>query len=264
MNSIPICPSHIPIFNNCLISCEYSLFFQTAYSHNLRQRKILLKHSPPLLHRYGSSWIFHLTGNQLTTLRCYANNTSTTSTRTLQGNGIIFDASACLLTTDQIQTPPEILGTAQFTLDATGIYVPDHVPIATSHEMQELQEAIPSEVQRFSDITSRIAMPRKVVDMHSLLSTSRTLDRHEQRSNWHLITLISLGIKILTFLPYFLKTCQSKLSSYSLARSNTPQQGAHEPRTTANVPDSAQCKRFQQRQPRKECGILCYPFETRA
>jgi len=183
MSSISICPAHIPIFNNRLISCESSLFFQTADSHNLCQRKILLKHTTPLLHRYGSSWIFHLPGNQLTTLCCHTNNTSTTSTRTLQGNGIIFYVSACLLTTDQFQTPPEILGTAQFTLDATGIYVPDRVPIATNHEIQELQEAIPSDVQRLSDITSRLATPRRVVDMHSLLSTSRTLDRHEQRSN---------------------------------------------------------------------------------
>jgi hypothetical protein len=76
--------------------------------------------------------------------------------------------------------------------------------------------------------------------MHSLLSTSRTLDRHKQRSNWHLITLISLGIiTILTFLGYFLKTCQSKLSLYSLARKNTPKQDAIETSTAANVPDTA-------------------------
>jgi len=159
MNIISICPAHIPIFNNRLISCESSLFFQTVDSHYLRHRKILLKHTTPLLHRYGSSWIFHLPGNQLTTLRCHTNNTSTTSTRTLQGNGIIFYASACLLTTDQFQTPPELLGTARFTLDATGIYVPDRVPISTNHEIPELQEAIPSEVQRLSDITSRLATP---------------------------------------------------------------------------------------------------------
>ena len=190
MNSISVCPAHIPIFNNRLIGCESSLFFQTADSHNICQRKILLKHTTPLLHRYGSSWIFHLLGNQLTTLRCHTNNSSTTFTRTLQGNGIIFDASACSLTADQFQTPLEILGTAQFTLDATGKYVPDRVLIATNDEIQELQEAIPSEFQSLGDITSRLATPYRVVDMHSLLSTSRTLDGHGQRSNWHIITLI--------------------------------------------------------------------------
>jgi len=92
INSISICPAHIPIFNNRLISCESSLFFQTAYSHNLCQRKILLKHTTPLLHRCGSSWVFHLPRNQLDTLLCHSNNTSTTSTRILQGNGIIFYA----------------------------------------------------------------------------------------------------------------------------------------------------------------------------
>jgi hypothetical protein len=206
INSISICPAHIPIFNISLISCESSLIFQTADSHNLFQRKILLKHTIPLLHQYGSSWIFHLPGNQLTTLRCHTKNISTTSTRTLQGNGISFGASACLLTSAQFQTPLEISGTAQFTLDTTGIYVPDRVPITTVCEVQELREAIPPEVQCLSDITSRLATPRRAVDMHSLLSTSRTLDRHEQRSNWHRITLIALGIiTILTSLGYFLK-----------------------------------------------------------
>jgi len=263
MNSVSICPSHIPIFNNRLVSCESSSFFQAADSRNLCQRKILLKHTTPLLHRYGSSWIFHLPGNQLTTLRCHANDTSTTSTRTLQGNGII---SACLLTKDQFQKPPEILGTAQFTLDATGIYVPDRVPIATNYEIQELQEAIPSEVQRLSDVTSRLSTPRRVVDMHSLLSTSRTLDRHEQRSNWHLITLISLGIiTILTFLGYFLKTCQGKLSSYNLARRNTSQQGAHEPGTAENVPDPEHSANDSNSDSREMKVVFsAYPLQTRA
>jgi len=58
---------------------------------------MLLKHTTPLLQRCGSSWIFHLPGNQLNTLRCHT-NTSTTFTKTMQENGIIFDASASLLT----------------------------------------------------------------------------------------------------------------------------------------------------------------------
>jgi len=100
---------------------------------------------------------------------------------------------------------------------------------------------------------------RLYICKHSLLSTSRTLVRHEQRSNWHLVTLMSLGIiTILTFLGYFLKTCQGKLSSYNLTRRDTSQQGTHEPGTTANVPDPEHSeKRFQQRPRRKECGIQC-------
>jgi len=90
INSISTCPAHIPIFNNRLISCESSLFFQTADSHNLCQRKILLKHTTPLLYRYGSSWIFHLPGNQMTTLRCHTNNGSTTYTRNCKETGLLL------------------------------------------------------------------------------------------------------------------------------------------------------------------------------
>jgi hypothetical protein len=266
INSISICPAHIPIFNNRLISYESSLFFQTADSRNLCQRKILLKHTTPLLHRYGSSWIFHLPGNKLAILRCHTNNGSTTYTRTLQGNGITFDASACLLTTDQFQTPREILGTAQFALDATEIYVPDQVPIATNHEIQELQEAIPSEVQRLSDITFRLAKPRRVVYMHSLPNTSRTLDRHEQRSNWHLITLLSLDIiNILNILGYFLKTRRSKLSSYSLARRKIPKQDAQKPSTSAIVPDTVHNANASNSDNREKNVVFsAYPLQTTA
>jgi hypothetical protein len=192
-------------------------------------------------------------------------NISTISTITLQGNGIIFYASASLLTRDQFQTPPEILGTAQFTLDAAGIYAPDRVPIAKTHEIQELQEAIPSDVQSLSDITSRLATPRRVVHMHSPLSTSRTLDRQEQRSNWHLITLISLGIiTILTFLGYFRKTCQSKLSSYSLARRNTPKQDAHEPNSAAYVPNTVHSPNASNSKNREKNVVFSvYPLQTR-
>jgi len=150
-----------------------SLYFQTTDSQNLCHRRLLLHHKTPFLQNYESTWIHHLPERQHVVLRCWNDKAWTSSTHILCGNGVIYITSHCQLTTDKFQTLPDIIGNTQATIDQRKLYAPDQVAIVTNHELQTLEEAIPSEIAQLDEGRSRVALPRRIIDMNSLLSTSR-------------------------------------------------------------------------------------------
>jgi len=125
--------------------------------------------------------------------------------------------------------------------------VPDQVRIVTNHDLQALEEAIPPEVAQL-DVRSRVATPRRIIDMNSLLSKSRITTRREQRSYWHLVTLTILCvITILAFTIYALKSYTHKMIVRCMTRQNTSSQNATKPNpvretscmnSDANAPDA--------------------------
>jgi hypothetical protein len=46
----------------------------------------------------------------------------------------------------------DIIGNIQATIDPTELYVPHQVAIVTNHELQTLEEAIPSEIAQLDDV----------------------------------------------------------------------------------------------------------------
>ena len=85
-----------------------------------------------------------------------------------------------------------MIGNTHATIDTTKPYVPDQVAIIMNHELQALEETIPPEIAQLDDVRSRVAMLRRIIDMNSLLTTSRITTRREQRSYWHLVALTIL------------------------------------------------------------------------
>jgi len=206
-----------------------SLYFQTTESQNLCERRLLLHHKTPILQRYESTWSYYLPERQHVVLRCWKDKAWTSSTHILYGNGVIYSTSQCLLTTDKFQTLPDIIGNTQATIDPTKLYVPDQVAIVANHELQALEEAIPSEIAQLDDVRFRVAIPRRLIDMDSLLSTSRITTRREQRSYWHLVTLSVLCvITVLAFIVYSLKPYTHKMFARCMTRQNTSSQNTTE------------------------------------
>jgi len=200
-----------------------SLYLQTTDSQNLCQRRHLLYHKTPILQRYESTRIYHLPESQHVVLGCWKDKPWTSSTHMLYGNGVIYSTSQCLLTTDKFQTLSDIIGNTQATIDPTKLYVPAQVAIVANHELQAHEEAIPPEIAQLDDVRSRVAIPRRIIDMHSLLSTSRITTRSEQQSYWHLVTLT-----VLAFLVYSLKSYTHKMIARCMTRQNTSSQNTTE------------------------------------
>jgi hypothetical protein len=190
-NSITVCSANATIYSTQMKNYELKLYLQTTDSQNLCHRRLLLHHRTPIVQRYESTWIYHLPERQHFVLRCWKDKVWTSSTHILYKNDVIYNTSQCLLTTDKFQTLPDIIGNTQATIDPTKLYVPDQVAIFTNHELQALAEAMPSEIAQLDDVRSRVGISRRIIDMDSLLSTSRITTRREQRSYWHPVHLQS-------------------------------------------------------------------------
>jgi len=155
------------------------------------------------MQRYESTWFYHLPESQHAVLRCWKDKVWTSSTYILNGNGVIYNTSQCLLTADKFQTLPDMIGNTQATVDPTKLYVPDQVAIVANHELQALEEAIPSEIAQLYDVRSRVAIRRRIIDIDSLHSTSRITTRRERRSYLHLVVLTVLCvITVLAFIVF--------------------------------------------------------------
>ena len=185
---ITVCPADKAIYSTRVVTCASNLFFQSPDIHTSCPRKVLLNPQTPLLHRYESIWIYHLPEVQHVTVRCW-NNAWTSTATTLEGNGIILNASRCLLTANKFQTLPELIGNAKATLDKTRPYVPNHVAAISKQELRTLEPAIRTEVEQLEYVQSRMATLHQTIDLDSLLHTSRALNRYEYRTNWYLTAL---------------------------------------------------------------------------
>jgi len=178
-SSITVRPANAAVYSTQTKTCELSLYLQTTDSQ-ICHKRLLLHHKTPIQKLYESTWIHHLPERQHVVLRCWKDKAWTSSTHILYGNDVIYNTSQCLLTADMFQTLLDIIGNTQATIDPTKLYVPHQVAIVMNYELQTLEEAIPSEIAQLDDVRSRIAIPHRIIDMDSLLSTSRITTRREQ------------------------------------------------------------------------------------
>ena len=94
-SSITVCPANKAIYSTHIVTCESSLFFQTADDHSLCQRKLLLHYRTPTLQRHGSVRAYHFPEQQHVTLRCWKSGAWTSRTAVLSGSGVLYNASGC-------------------------------------------------------------------------------------------------------------------------------------------------------------------------
>jgi hypothetical protein len=184
---------------------------------------------------------------------------------TLEGNGIILNASRCLLTANKFQTLPELLGNAQATLDKTSPYVPNHVATISKQELRTLQAAVPPDVEQLEYVQSRMATPHQTIDLDSLLHTSRALNHHEHRTDWYLTALaIPCTLSVITILGYILKSYWYKLIPHFLKRKNTSNQRpveTHPAQTASNNDNEADTSNITIQE--SNISFASYPLQHR-
>ena len=175
-SSITVCPANKAIYSTHIVMCESSLFFQTADDHSLCQRKLLLHYRTPTLQRHGSVRAYHFPEQQHVTLRCWKSGAWTSRTAVLSGSGVLYNASGCSVAVSGFQTLQELLGDTQATPDAPRLYVPDKSAVIAGHELQALEEMVPSEIVRLDEVTA----PRQITDVNSLFHANRDSLRRQK------------------------------------------------------------------------------------
>jgi hypothetical protein len=208
-----------------------NLFFPTQDSHSLCQRKLLLRHSAPVLKRHGSSWVYYFPEPQRITLWCWTNGTWTSYTSEVAEGCVLHHTSKCATTTKGFQTAPDLLGSeAEIGIRTPQLYAPDKVTVFTTYEFKTLEEIIPPEVARPDRVSSVVTAPRHVSDVNTLLHVTQASMRRKHNTNRYFILIAAFGTFVILILSYaFLqpllcKTCATCREKRNAAKRITSHQ----------------------------------------
>jgi len=188
--SMTVCPANMAVYSTQIVSCESSLFFQTADSYRVCRKSLLVSHSMPTLLNHESTWMYNFREPQLVTLRCWTNNTWTTYTKTLVGTGMMVDTTGCSVTTNTLRTIPELLGKTRSSLSTPLLYTPDKIQVEADVEMQALEEIKSSEVMRLDDVMVRMKSRPRTLDVVTLLHIRQSSVQQKQQTQWYFIVII--------------------------------------------------------------------------
>lgn len=137
-------------------------------------KNFILYYHTPTLQRHENIWAYHFPQQQEVTLRCRKDNAWISHAEILFGAGLVFNATACSITTIEFRTLLEPCRKTQTTLDTPHLYLPDKIPVIVDQEVQALQEIIPAEIMQLDDIKSHVMAPQQVLDVDSLLHIRQT------------------------------------------------------------------------------------------
>jgi hypothetical protein len=136
---------------------------------------------------------------------------------------VLYNASGCSVTASEFQTLPELLGDTQATPNAPRLYIPDKIAVIAGHELQALEEMVPLEIGQLDAVASKVAAPRQIPDVNSLLHVNRFSLRREQRFNCYVIILAVLYTStILGLLCFSLRSRLRTMISNCWTQNNAP------------------------------------------
>jgi hypothetical protein len=77
-------------------------------------------------------------------------------TQTLEGPGLIENATDRELTSDGLHTIPELHGAARYDMETALIFPPMDVPIIDAHELPDVKAALTSVIGKLEQIRDRV------------------------------------------------------------------------------------------------------------
>jgi len=156
-----------------ILTCESSLFFQTAEHYSPCRKSLLLHYRTPILQRHETSWICHFPNWRQVTILC-PQDTNRTGTELLFRANIIYNATECSISSSEISTMPELHGTTRTRLDTPSFYLPDQPSVLEIHELPQI-EAAPTEVMKLNNITLCLVSPQRSLEVDMLFHICQTL-----------------------------------------------------------------------------------------
>ena len=151
---IKICPADKTIYGRNVLTCEWSLYFQRDEARTLCRRRILRHKFAQILIRHSRDWIYCFSGKQPVNLKCRWIATWITSTWSVQGSGILHNASACYVTGQDFQLYPVTEGHSESIIGYHKDVRVIHVEPITHEEVQILQGRSSPDVSKLKGIAA--------------------------------------------------------------------------------------------------------------
>jgi len=133
--NIVVCPVSTAVYSIQSLTCEISLFFQATSHYRLCKRKLLLHPQIQTLQRHGTLWTYYFPTRQKVAISCPGAADPSPRAVSLDGIGLLHNASSCHISTNNVQILPKLRGSTQTELSTPKLYIPEKVPIIADHEV---------------------------------------------------------------------------------------------------------------------------------
>jgi hypothetical protein len=209
-------PGFQQIYSINVLTCESSLYFQRNKARTLCSRRILPHNFAPLYTRHSRDWIYCFGSKEQLNLKCRQNATWITSKLSLQGNGILHNASACHVTGQNFQLCPAKEGHSVSTFEYRDDIQVLHNEPPTYQGVWILQDRLPSNVSKPESVAT-ISELFKHRDLAATLVVHATERKHDGRYHfyWYFTvpTLVAILLKIMicNCYPYLFSTLLHKI-----------------------------------------------------
>jgi hypothetical protein len=118
------------------------------------------------------------------TICCPGGKASPPHSQILVNAGLLFNATAYHISTEDLQIYLTLRGSRQTKLDVPQIFLPHRVPIISQHESHQLRELTPPTLQVLDNLNSRLATTLHSMDVDSLFHMHKLLTEF---SNAHIL-----------------------------------------------------------------------------
>ena len=184
-----ICPADNPVITNSPNSCLASLFLQTKDAPITCGRRVLSRPPGSTLSRHGVVIVYYTNGPQQAFFQCKQGSAWLTTTHTLQGSGLIRDATSCHVSMEGIRLRPTLKKESQFNGPATHIYMPAISVVHSGEELQAVREM--SRTPYFRALAVTAELRRSLEEVASLYWVSQHGVTTSMQASWYLPILVS-------------------------------------------------------------------------
>jgi len=201
-SSITVCPLDSAIFNTKRLTSTASLFFQSPNRRQLCKRNLLFNYQQSTLIQHRNDRIYHFPTPRQLTLCCPGKEATPPRTQILVNAGLLFNASACHVSTEDLHMYPTLRGSMQTQINTPHTFLPDKVPIISPHESHQVQEITMPILQALDSILSHLTTPLHSIDIDSLLhmhQTSRNSQTNMLAQNCYYLYYYYFVIRIIVF-----------------------------------------------------------------
>ena len=110
---VVVCPVSTAVYSIQSLTCEISLYFEAASHYRLCKRKLLLHPQIPTLQRHGTLWTYYFPTRQQVAISGPGAADHSPRAVSLDGIGLLHNASSCRISTNDVQIIPELRGSTQ-------------------------------------------------------------------------------------------------------------------------------------------------------
>ena len=101
-------------------------------------------------------WFYYFPIRRQVNIRCPNGHDWSIYNEILLEAGIIHNATACSIASNEIRTLPELHGNSYKKFATPSLYLPDLSPILTVHEMPQLEGPFPTEARELDNFKARL------------------------------------------------------------------------------------------------------------